>query len=159
MYNIPFTQRLIKGKIAELIFAQMVRSIPDHTILAFGYENTLPSLAQMHPKNQSTEKTIEVIKTAPDFTIINHSKNEVHLVEVKYMGTITKSKVMSASKKIQKSWKKAALFVASPDGFYFDTVEDIIKNKGVISEFKHPKIKPKTQAQYLELLNEFIAVK
>ena len=159
MNNIHFTHELIKGKIAELIFAQMIRSIPDYTILEFGYEKTLPSLAQMHPKSPSTAKTMEIIKTAPDFTIINHKSHEVHLIEVKYMGTVTNSKVMSAAKKIQKSWKRAALFIASPDGFYFDTVEDIIKNKGVISEFNHPKITKKAQGQYLELVNEFIAAK
>ena len=58
---------------------------------------------------------------------------------------------------IQKSWKRAALFIASPDGFYFDTVEDVIASKGEIKPFKHPKIPAKTQTQYLELLNEFIA--
>jgi len=159
MNNIHFTHELIKGKIAELIFAQMIRSIPDYTILEFGYEKTLPSLAQMHPKSPSTAKTMEIIKTAPDFTIINHKSHEVHLIEVKYMGTVTNGKVLSAAKKIQKSWKRAALFVASPEGFYFDTVENIIKNKGAITKFKHPKITTKAQSQYLELLNEFIAVK
>lgn len=159
MNNIHFTHELIKGKVAELIFAQMIRSIPDYTILEFGYEKTLPSLAQMHPKSPSTAKTMEIIKTAPDFTIINHTSHEVHLIEVKYMGTVTNSKVLSAAKKIQKSWKRAALFIASPDGFYFDTVENVIKNKGAITEFKHPKITAKAQGQYLELLNEFIAAK
>jgi len=159
MNNIHFTHELIKGKVAELIFAQMIRSIPDYTILEFGYEKTLPSLAQMHPKSPATAKTMEIIKTAPDFTIINHKSHEVHLIEVKYMNKHTSSRALRAAQNIQKSWKKAALFVASPDGFYFDTVEDIIKNKGVISEFTHPKITKKSQGQYLELLNEFIAVK
>ncbi len=159
MNNIHFTHELIKGKIAELIFAQMIRSIPDYTILEFGYEKTLPSLAQMHPKSPSTAKTMEIIKTAPDFTIINHKSHEVHLIEVKYMATVTNSKVLSAAKKIQKSWKKAALFIASPDGFYFDTVEAVIKNNGVITEFKHKYINKKIQDQYLELLNEFIAAR
>jgi len=158
MNNIHFTHELIKGKIAELIFAQMIRSIPDYTILEFGYEKTLPSLAQMHPKSPATAKTMEIIKTAPDFTIINHKSHEVHLIEVKYMNNVTNSRALRAAKNIQKSWKRAALFVASPDGFYFDTVEDIIKNKGVIKEFKHPNITKKAQGQYLELLNEFIAV-
>ena len=156
MNNIHFTHELIKGKIAELIFAQMIRSIPDYTILEFGYEKTLPSLAQMYPKSPSTAKTMEIIKTAPDFTIINHKSHEVHLIEVKYMRSFNNSKVARAAKNIQKSWKRAALFIASPDGFYFDTVENIIKNKGVIAEFKHPRITKKAQGQYLELLNEFI---
>lgn len=159
MNNIHFTHELIKGKIAELIFAQMIRSIPDYTILEFGYEKTLPSLAQMHPKSPSTAKTMEIIKTAPDFTIINHKSHEVHLIEVKYMNKVSNSRALQAAKNIRKSWKKAALFVASPDGFYFDTVEEVIKNKGVLSEFKHPLITKKAQSEYLELLNEFIAVR
>ena len=136
----------------------MHRSTDAHTVLEFGYEKTLPSLAQMHPKSPSSAETMQIIKTAPDFTLIDKQTKEVHLVEVKYMRNITKGNVGSAARKVEKSWKKAALFIASPDGFYFDTVEDIMKNKGVISEFKHPKITKKAQGQYLELLNEFISV-
>ena len=156
MNNISFTHELIKGKIAELIFAQMIRSTGAYTILEFGYEKTLPSLAQMHPKSPATEETMGIIKRAPDFTIINHKTKEVHLIEVKYMGELSKGKVASAARKIQKSWKRAALFIASPNGFYFDTVEDVIANKGEIKPFKHPKITAKAQSQYLDLLNDFI---
>ena len=156
MNNIRFTHELIKGKIAELIFAQMIRSTDAYTILEFGYEKTLPSLAQMHPKSPATKETMEIIKRAPDFTIINHKTKEVHLIEVKYMGELSKGKVASAARKIQKSWKRAALFIASPDGFYFDTVDDVIASKGEIKPFKHPKITVKTQSQYLDLLTDFI---
>lgn len=99
---------------------------------------------------------MEIIKRAPDFTIINHKTKEVHLIEVKYMGELSKGKVASAARKIQQSWKRAALFIASPNGFYFDTVEDVIANNGEIKPFKHPKITVKTQSQYLDLLNDFI---
>lgn len=156
MNNIHFTQQLIKGKIAELIFAQMVRSTGAYTILEFGYENTLPSLAQMYPRSESSAATMEIIKRAPDFTIINHNNKEVHLVEVKYMHQIKKSAVLQAARKIEKSWKQATLFIATPTGFYFDTVTAIINNKGNISPFKHAKISSKTQADYTTLLNEFI---
>lgn len=156
MNNIHFTHELVKGKIAELIFAQMIRSTDAYTILEFGYEKTLPSLAQMHPKSPATAETMEIIKRAPDFTIINHKSKEVHLIEVKYMNKISKSRVLRAAKVIKKSWKRAALFIASPDGFYFDTVEDVIATKGEIKAFKHPKISAKIQVQYIKLLNEFI---
>jgi Holliday junction resolvase-like predicted endonuclease len=159
MNNIHFTHELIKGKTAELIFAQMIRSTNAYTILEFGYEKTLPSLAQMHPKSPATAETMEIIKRAPDFTIINHTSKEVHLIEVKYMNKVSRSRVLKAARAIQKSWKRAALFIASPDGFYFDTVEDVIKQKGEIKPFKHPKISTKVQSQYLGLLNEFISVK
>lgn len=157
MNNIRFTHELIKGKIAELIFAQMIRSTSAYTILEFGYEKTLPSLAQMHPRSPATAETMDIIKRAPDFTIINHNSKEVHLIEVKYMNEIAPSRVARAAKSIQKSWKRAALFIASPKGFYFDTVEDVIAAKGRIKPFKHRNIAAKTQAQYLALLNEFIS--
>lgn len=156
MNNINFTHQLIKGKIAELIFAQMVRNTRAYTILEFGYENTLPSLAQMYPKSETSAATMEIIKRAPDFTIINHTNKEVHLVEVKYMHELNKRSVLRMSKIIEKSWKQATLFIATPSGFYFDTVSKVIKNKGEISAFRHPKINIKTQAEYIKLLNEFI---
>ena len=156
MNNINFTYQLIKGKIAELLFAQMVRSTGAYTILEFGYENTLPSLAQMHPKSPSSAATMEIIKRAPDFTIINHTNKQVHLVEVKYMHKLSYKSTLGAARKIEKSWKQATLFIATPEGFFFDTVADVIKNKGDISPFKHPKISAKTQDSYLELLNNFI---
>jgi Holliday junction resolvase-like predicted endonuclease len=156
MENIHFTHELIKGKIAELVFAQMIRSTDAYTILEFGYEKTLPSLAQMHPKSAATAETMEIIKRAPDFTIINHKNKEVHLIEVKYMRELKPGAILSAARAIEKSWKRAALFLASPSGFYFDTVDTIIKNKGGITPFKHPKITQKTQAAHLALINEFI---
>jgi len=156
MNNINFTHQLIKGKIAELIFSQMVRNTGAYTILEFGYENTLPSLAQMYPRSKTSAETMEIIKRAPDFTIINHNNKEIHLVEVKYMHEINKSAVLRKAKAIEKSWKQATLFIATPMGFYFDTVSTIIKNKGEISIFKHAKIPAKTQSEYIELLNKFI---
>lgn len=156
MNNINFSHQLIKGKIAELIFAQMVRNTRAYTILEFGYENTLPSLAQMYPKSKSSAATMEIIKRAPDFTIINHGNKEVHLVEVKYMNELKKSSVLSKARIIEKSWKQATMFIATTEGFYFDTVSNVIKNKGEISRFKHPKISLKTQQKYINLLNEFI---
>lgn len=156
MNNIHFTHQLIKGKIAELIFAQMVRSTNAYTILEFGYENTLPSLAQMNPKSESSAETMEIIKRAPDFTIINHQTREVHLVEVKYMSEIKPSNVLRIARVIEKSWKQATLFIATPNGFYFGSIADIIVSKGAIKPFKHSKIPAKTQAEYIGLINEFI---
>jgi len=156
MNNIAFTHQLIKGKIAEMVFAQMVRDTDAYTILEFGYEKTLPSLAQMHPKNKSSAETMEIIKHAPDFTIIRHETKEVHLVEVKYMHVLQPKYVLSYARAIERSWESATLFVATPTGFYFDTVETILKNKGSIKPFVHKKIGPKKQMQYIELLNEFI---
>ena len=48
------------------------------------------------------------------------------------------------------------LFIANPEGFYFDSVDEIIANKGVISPLKHKNIPQAVQNQHLDLLNEFI---
>lgn len=111
MNNIHFTHELIKGKIAELVFSQMIRSTDAYTILEFGDEKTLPSLAQMHPKSPTTVETMEIIKRAPDFTIINHKSKEVHLIEVKYMNKISASRVIRAARSIQQSWKREQYYL------------------------------------------------
>lgn len=46
MNNISFTKNLIKGKIAEIIFENMLREAGIFTILHFGYEYILPELAK-----------------------------------------------------------------------------------------------------------------
>jgi len=156
MHNIKFTHSLIKGKISEIIFSQMIRSTGSYTVLEFGYEKTLPILAQMHPKNDVSADILETIRRAPDFTIINNETKEVYLIEVKYMNKITEGRVLKVAHIMKKSWKYAALFITTPEGFYFDTVENIVENKGEIKPFRHPKINLKNQAKYLELVNTFI---
>ncbi len=156
MTDSHFTEQLIKGKIAEIIFAQMVRSTGAYAVLEFGYEKTLPELAHLHPKGKGTAETIEIIKRAPDFTIINHKTKEVHLVEVKFMSTLSNSAVLRTARTIQQSWKSAALFLVTPTGFYFDTTANIIASKGAIKAFKHKRIPAKTQAKYIEVLSKFI---
>lgn len=160
MNNIKFTEQLIKGKIAEMVFAQMIRSTEAYTILEFGYEKTLPELAQIFPKGKHTAETLEIIKRAPDFVVINHNKNhDVHLIEVKYMGVLTKSKVLHEATKISQSWKQASLFIATPTCFYYGTIDEIILKKGIIEPLRHPKISQKIQDQYRTLLNQFITLK
>jgi len=101
---------------------------------------------------------IEIVRRAPDYAIVNEDTHMVTLVEVKYMAKRTNSKVLGCAKEIENSWRHAALFIASPDGFYFDQVANVIKNKGVIRPFAHGKIPQKTISEYTALLNEFIQV-
>lgn len=155
MNQFKFTHELIKGKIAEIIFEQMIHNTNGYTILEFGYEKVVRQLAKERKSNTAND-TIEIIRRAPDFAIINENTHDISLIEVKYMNNPSKSRVLSAAKDIKKSWKKSCLFVASPKGFYFDTVDDIINHKGAVNDFKHTNIPDKAQAKYLELLNEFI---
>lgn len=157
MNNIKFTHELIKGKIAEIIFEQMIHDTRGYTVLEFGYEKVVQQLAKVR-KSDDAKQMIEIVRRAPDYAIVNEDTHMVTLVEVKYMAKRTNSKVLACAKEIENAWRHAALFIASPDGFYFDQVADVIKNKGVISPFAHGKIPKKITDQYIAMLNEFIAV-
>ncbi len=156
MNNIKFTHGLIKGKIAEMVFAQMLRGSGQYQVIEFGYEKTIPELTYLQNKTDVTNKSIEAVRRAPDFAILNLVSHDVHLIEVKYMNKLTTARVLTVANIMEKSWKQASLFVASPTGFYYDTVINIIKNKGKISPLNNTNISPKTQAEYLNLLTEFI---
>ena len=156
MNNIKFTHGLIKGKIAEMIFAQMLRGSGQYQVIEFGYEKTIPELTYLKNKNETTNKSIEAVRRSPDFAILNLKNHDVHLIEVKYMNKITNGRVLAVARVMEQSWKQASLFIASPTGFYYDTVLNVIKNNGKISPLVNKNISPKIQTQYLTLLNKFI---
>jgi isocitrate dehydrogenase len=158
MNNIKFTHELIKGKIAEIIFEQMVHNTKGYTVLEFGYEKVVHQLAKA-PKSEEALAMINIVRKAPDYAIVNEDTHNVTLVEIKYMAKRTNGKVNAIAKEIEKSWRHAALFIATPDGFFFDQVETIIANKGAIKPFHHGKIQPKLVEQYLAMLNEFIVIR
>ncbi len=165
MNNLKFTDNLLKGKIAEIIFEQMLRSIQSRkedgglenvfTVLHFGYEHILPELAKNKDIKKHASTTLDAIRTAPDFAIVNNKTKEVSLVEVKYRKKLNKDDILNTAKHMEKSWVAAKLFIATPDGFYFDDIKDIIENKGEIQKFSHPDISIDVQMKYLELLNKY----
>jgi hypothetical protein len=53
MDNVLFARNLVKGKIAETIFAQMLREAGDFTVLEFGYEKVIPELVQRGYKSKN----------------------------------------------------------------------------------------------------------
>lgn len=154
--QIRFSEQLIKGKITEMIFEQMLREAGKFTVLAFGYENILPEL--MHrQRDMKTEQTMEVIRRAPDFAVINNTTHDVHLIEIKYRKNISPSEILSLANKMFESWKPSYLFIASPKGFYFGKVANIVERKGKIEPLSHPQISSALQDKYLKLLNQFIS--
>lgn len=155
MNQYKFTHNLIKGKIAEIIFEQMIHHTDGYTILEFGYEKVVRQLAQER-KTEDAKATIEIVSSAPDFAIINQETHDINLVEVKYMHNPSKKNALQAAEHVKKSWKRSCLFVAAPTGFYFDTIDDIVENIGGINQFNHPRISEQTKRKYLDLLNEFI---
>ena len=69
MKNDKFARNLVKGKIAETIFAQMLREVRSFTVLEFGYEKIIPELVQQGYDENNI--MLETLRTAPDFAVIN----------------------------------------------------------------------------------------
>lgn len=152
---IGFSRKLVKGRIAETLFEQMLRDAGCFTILAFGYESVLPELAHRQHDMQA-EETMEIIRRAPDFAVINNQTHEVHLIEVKYMKNPRTEWILRDAVRMYESWKPSYLFLATPNGFFFDKANKIIERGGVVDKLVHPQISDELQAKYTKLLNEFI---
>jgi hypothetical protein len=150
--EITFARNLVKGKIAETVFAQMLRSTGQFTVLEFGYEKIIPELAGRVKEN---DEMVEALRTAPDFAVINNKTKEVHLIEVKYRKSFSNSAVLTIAKRMSANWNPSYLFLASVEGFYFGEVKEIIKRKGKIDLLNHPQIPQKTQENFLKILNDF----
>jgi hypothetical protein len=153
MNNIVFTRNIIKGKIAEIIFERMLREAGLFTVMHFGYEYILPELANGSKFDRETE-TMKVIRRAPDFAIINNETKKVHLIEVKYRSSRKNYDILNIALQMSEAWNPSYIFLATKEGFYFDSIKDVVKNKGEISELKHKNIPPELQKKYLKLLNE-----
>lgn len=150
-----FVEGLIKGKIAEIIFEQMFRESERYTILHSGYEYTLPELAQ-YQQHAEVRAVIENIRNAPDFILVSQDKKEVHLVEVKYRKHRMDYDLKKIAKDTLKFWNPCWLFVASPDGFFFEPCNTVFKNNGRIGALVNEKfVTPKVREEYLNLLNKF----
>jgi len=98
---------------------------------------------------------LEVIRTAPDFAVINQKTKAVKLIEVKYLRNLNPEWVLSDAKRMSESWNPSYLFIASLDGFYFDEINKIIKNNGKITRLSHSQISKEMQDQYLQVLIDF----
>jgi len=153
--NITFARNLVKGKIAETIFAQMLRETKEFTVLEFGYEKIVPELVQGgYDENKGT---LEILRTSPDFAVINKKTKEVRLIEVKYLHHLDKEYVRRYATRMAESWNPSFLFLATQDGFFFDEVSIITKNDGNITVLNHPQISKVVQEEYLSILRDFEA--
>jgi len=154
MSSINFSKQLIKGKIAELIFEQMFRETKKFTILPFGYEKTIPELAQYN-KNVMVRKVEKNIRKAPDYVLLSHDKKQVYLVEVKYQSVLEVNKTKKIVQEILKLWDPSWLFIATPGGFYFSACNAIINKNGRIDPLPDKWVNKAIQEEYLKLLNMF----
>ena len=154
MKSIDFSRNLIKGKIAEIVFEQMFREMGEFTILHLGYEYTTPELAQ-YQKYVQVKKVLDKIRHAPDFVLISQDKTKVFVVEVKYRMGKNNLEILDVAEKTLKLVNPAWLFVASSDGFYFDSCSNVIKNNGIVKKMSSTWVSDFIQEENLKLLNEF----
>jgi len=149
-----FIKHLIKGKIAEIIFEQMFWEAGKYTVLHSGYEYTLPELVQ-YQHLAEVKAVIENISNAPDFILVSNDKTEVHLVEVKYRYRRDADELKNVAQETLKTWNPSWLFIASPDGFFFEPCHTVVANNGVMGRLYEKWVKLPVQHDYLKLLNEF----
>ena len=128
------------------------------TTLRFGYEYTLPQLAQ-YQHLVEVRKVLENIHNAPDFILIsNDNKNkEVYIVEVKYRAHRHDAEIKEIAQNTLRVWNPSWLFIASPDGFFFEPCNTIVRNEGKIGPLYDKWVSKNLITRYLELLNDFEA--
>lgn len=151
--DVNFARNLVKGRIAETVFAQMLRSTGSFTVLEFGYEKIIPELVGRGMGGDT--EIVETLRTAPDFAVINNITKEVHLIEVKYRARFINQNVLDIAERMSRNWNPSYLFLASEEGFYFGEVRSLIENGGDIKRLDHPQIPYKIQTEFLKILNEF----
>ncbi|MCX6755179.1 MAG: hypothetical protein NT068_01375 [Candidatus Nomurabacteria bacterium] len=151
--EIEFSKKLIKGKIAEVIFEQMIRDEKKYTVIPFGYEHTMPMLAQ-YQQLVEVKHIIKNISEAPDFALISEDKSKLFLVEVKYQKELNLNDLKGYAEKLLKRWDCPWLFVATPKGFYCGMSDWIIK-EDMMNELSENWVTKERQNEYLKLLNEF----
>jgi hypothetical protein len=88
---------------------------------------------------------------------MSQDKREVFLVEVKYRAMRLAADMIHIAEELSERWHPAWLFIASSDGFYFDSCRNVINAKGEISSLSTTWVATETQKKYSVLLNEFLS--
>lgn len=151
--EIEFARNLIKGRIAEVIFEQMIREENRYTVIPFGYEHTMPTLAQ-YRKLAKVKSIIDNIADAPDFVLISKDHKDIYLVEVKYQAKLDIPSLKKYSSKLLQRWDQPWLFVATPTNFFCRLCTEVVA-KGRINKLSARWVTKHRQKEYLGLMNEF----
>jgi hypothetical protein len=148
-----FQKQLIKGKIAELVFQQMIAEAGKYTILPLGYEQILPGLVDWHNND-----ILKPIRSAPDFVLIpkDEADENILIVEVKFRRSITRKDNFERASEQNKRWNPSYLLVATPGRFYFGKCAEIIKKNGMMGELSDGYVPFKMQEKYINILKEFL---
>lgn len=153
--NLDFTKDLVKGKIAEVFFSMMFRGDSSFFVIPFGYEVLIPELARYRDKVRDTH-TLKKISSNPDYLLMTSDRQLIKPVDVKYRSNINDlTFLIEKAKETLMYWDDCWYFVASVDGFYFDSCQNIV-NKHSLTPLSFELIDKATQDQYRLLLCEFL---
>lgn len=162
MYKNNFPENLIKGRIAETIFELMFREVTDFEVYPLGYEHTTPILRQyrdqsdhIQPHKEILDKVLANFSNAPDFLLTKPDKSEIYIVEVKYRHTPKDEDILEIAKDLNQSWHPSNLFLATSQGFFYNTCYTIQSNQGQIQPLKESIISKEKQEYYHTLLMRF----
>jgi Leu/Phe-tRNA-protein transferase len=150
-----FEYNLIKGRIAETIFELMFRDTKKFSVLHFGYESTVPTLAQ-YRDTVVMKKVLNQVDKSPDFVLVTENKEQVYFVEVKYRAMLDKEEILKTANEIAKRWELCYLFIVSKDGFYFSPINTVIMNVGEIEPLSQNWVNTNIQEKYRELVSQFL---
>jgi len=81
MTNPTFSERSIKGRVAESIIRELFRAHGYH-VFEYGMERSVPGIENHTRKTTGTVR--DRIRTMPDFIVQDDRNNRMHFVEVKY---------------------------------------------------------------------------
>ncbi len=154
--HLEWTDNLIKGRIAEVIFEQMMLSSDRFTVIPFGYEKKTPEIAS-RSRHLTQSDAVEVLKRSPDFVLIDNETHNVLLIEVKFQTIKSNHWTLEAAEAVLQTWKPAYIFLATANGFYFDSVKNIVANRGEIPVFGHNLISLEMQTEYLQIIKRHLA--
>lgn len=149
-------KNVMKGRATETVFEEMFGNKDRYRVLHFGFEYVSPELTQA--VRDRTDPTFKMISKTPDFILHDLVDKRLYLVEAKYRSAISNSEILKTAVTLkERGWTLAKLFIASTDGFYYDDVEQIIKNSGVCQKLSEDVIPKATQDKYLSELNSLFA--
>jgi len=158
MHNKSFEHELIKGRIAETIFEMMFRETKKFTVLHFGYEYTEPILSQYrNMANMAVvQKVIEEVSKSPDYILVTEDKQQVYIVEVKFRHILNEKELLGIAEKVYERYPICYIFLATLDNFYFDTVSNIMNQKGAIKQLSTSWVSQEIQGKNKKLVKEFL---
>jgi hypothetical protein len=152
-----FTEKLIKGKIAEAIFEQMFREQKEFEVIKNGFEYKTPELAR-NLLSLEHKEYFKRLRHIPDFILFSLDKKQAYLVEVKFRSNIDDhlTELIDEAKDLHNAYGPCYLFVATHNTFYYEACKDIVDHNAINEELPEYLIPKSLQQKYLDILNKFI---